>query len=75
VLVTVDGRAPGYSIGMSFAEQARVMRALGARVALNLDGGGSTTMAVRGRLVGRPSDTTGERPVGDVVTVLGGPRD
>jgi len=25
---------------------------------------------VRGRLVGRPSDTTGERPVGDVVTVL-----
>jgi hypothetical protein len=71
VLVTVDGRAPGYSIGMSFDEQARVMRALRARVALNLDGGGSTTMAVRGRLVGRPSDTTGERPVGDVVTVLG----
>jgi len=70
VLVTVDGRAPGYSIGMSFAEQARVMRALGARVSLNLDGGGSTTMAVRGRLVGRPSDSTGERPVGDVVTVL-----
>ncbi|HKG49416.1 MAG TPA: phosphodiester glycosidase family protein [Actinomycetales bacterium] len=74
VLVTVDGRAPGYSIGMSFAEQARVMHALGARVALNLDGGGSTTMAVRGRLVGRPSDTTGERPVGDVVTVLSGSR-
>jgi hypothetical protein len=70
LLVTVDGRAPGYSIGMSFAEQARVMRALGARVALNLDGGGSTAMAVRARLVGRPSDTTGELPVGDVVAVL-----
>jgi hypothetical protein len=69
LLVTVDGRAPGYSIGLSFREQARVMRALGARVAINLDGGGSTTLAVRGKLVGRPSDTTGERPVGDVVTV------
>jgi hypothetical protein len=74
LLVTVDGRAPGYSIGMSFREQARVMRALGARVAINLDGGGSTTMAVRGTLLGRPSDTTGERPVGDVITVGGGRR-
>jgi hypothetical protein len=70
LLVTVDGRAPGYSIGMSFVEQSRVMRALGSRDAMNLDGGGSTAMAVRGQLVGRPSDTTGERPVGDVVAVL-----
>jgi hypothetical protein len=71
LLVTVDGRAPGYSIGMSFREQARVMRVLGARAAINLDGGGSTTMAVRGALLGRPSDATGERPVGDVITVSG----
>lgn len=70
LLVTVDGRQPGYSIGMSFDEQARVMQALGAHDALNLDGGGSTTMAVGGALVGRPSDATGERPVGDVLTVL-----
>jgi len=70
LVVTVDGRAPGYSIGMSFAEQAGVLRALGARDALNLDGGGSTAMVVRGELLGRPSDTTGERPVGDVLAVL-----
>lgn len=69
LLVTVDGRAPGYSIGMSFAEQARVMRALGARDAINLDGGGSTTMVAAGGLLGRPSDATGERPVGDVLVV------
>ncbi len=69
LLVTVDGRAPGYSIGMSFAEQARVMQALGARDAINLDGGGSTTMVAAGGLLGRPSDATGERPVGDVLVV------
>jgi len=70
LLVTVDGRNPGYSIGLSFAEQARVMQALGSRVALNLDGGGSTTMVASGALLGRPSDSTGERPVGDVIAVL-----
>ncbi len=69
-LVSVDGRNPGYSIGMSFAEQSRVMLALGARAALNLDGGGSTTMVAGRRLLGRPSDPTGERPVGDVVAIL-----
>jgi hypothetical protein len=67
LLATVDGLAPGYSLGLSFREEARVMRALGARDAVNLDGGGSTTMAVRGRLVNLPSDDTGERPVGDAL--------
>jgi exopolysaccharide biosynthesis protein len=47
-----------------------VMRALGARDALNLDGGGSTTMTVRGEAVNLPSDRTGERPVSDGVFVL-----
>ena len=45
------------------------MRALGARDALNLDGGGSTTMVIRGTLVTRPSDATGERPIGDAILV------
>jgi exopolysaccharide biosynthesis protein len=34
---------------------------------VNLDGGGSTTMTVRGNLVTRPSDATGERPIGDAI--------
>jgi hypothetical protein len=46
---------------------ARVMRALGARDALNLDGGGSTTLSIGGQLANRPSDATGERPVGDAI--------
>ena len=45
------------------------MRALGASDAVNLDGGGSTTMAVGATAITRPSDPTGERPVGDAVVV------
>ena len=70
VLVTVDGRRSAWSAGLTLLEAARVMRDLGAREALNLDGGGSTTMAVRGRLVNRPSDDGGERRVGDALLVL-----
>jgi Phosphodiester glycosidase/SPOR domain len=70
LLVTVDGRQPGYSVGLSFPEEARLMHALGAVQAVNLDGGGSTTMVVGGSVLGRPSDTTGERPVGDAILVF-----
>ena len=70
LLATVDGRQPGWSAGVTLAEAARLMRALGARDALNLDGGGSTAMTVRGELVNRPSDPAGERPVSDGVFVL-----
>lgn len=70
LLVAVDGRAPGYSAGLDFEEEAAVMRALGARDAVNLDGGGSTTMTIRGNVVTRPSDPTGERPIGDAVLVM-----
>ena len=72
LLVAADGRAPGISVGLSFAEEAAVMRALGATDAVNLDGGGSTTLALGSRLVTRPSDATGERPVGDAIVLLGG---
>ena len=70
LLVTIDGRRPGWSAGVTLREAGRVMRSLGARTALNLDGGGSSAMAVRGRVVSRPSDPSGERPVSDVLVVL-----
>jgi Phosphodiester glycosidase/SPOR domain len=73
LLVAVDGRAPGYSAGLNFEEQALVMRALGAGDAVNLDGGGSTTMTVRGNVVTRSSDAAGERPVADAIVVTGTP--
>ncbi len=69
--VTVDGRQPPYSDGMSLAELADLMARLGARDALNLDGGGSTTMVVRGVVVNRPSDAAGERAVGNALVLVG----
>ncbi|WP_241777518.1 phosphodiester glycosidase family protein [Streptomyces sp. CT34] len=70
LLVTVDGRRKGGSEGFTLAEGAAFMRSLGAVQALNLDGGGSTAMAVNGRLVNTPSDVTGERAVGDTIQVV-----
>jgi Phosphodiester glycosidase len=69
LLVTVDGRDPRRSIGVTLREAARVMRSLGARNAMNLDGGGSTTMVAGGRVVNRPSDGV-ERAVSDALVVL-----
>jgi hypothetical protein len=43
-MVAVDGRKPGYSIGTTNTESAAILLALGAYNALNLDGGGSTSM-------------------------------
>ncbi len=69
LLVAVDGRRPGWSVGTSFEESAAVMAALGARDALNLDGGGSTGMTLGSGLVSRPSDATGERPIADALVI------
>jgi len=67
VLVTVDGRQPKISVGMAVDELASLMLELGCTDAINLDGGGSTTMVVRGRVVNSPSDAAGERPVSDAL--------
>lgn len=69
LLVVVDGRQPYHSLGMTLPELAATLAALGATDALNLDGGGSTTLVVRGTVVNLPSDESGERPVSDVLLV------
>lgn len=68
VIVTIDGRQVD-ALGTSILETAKVAKALGLTQAMNLDGGGSTAMAVGGALVGSPSDAAGERPVGDAIFV------
>jgi hypothetical protein len=55
LLVTVDGRHPGVSVGMTLPELARLMSRLGAVQAMNLDGGSSTQMAIYGKTVNQPS--------------------
>jgi muramoyltetrapeptide carboxypeptidase len=73
LLLTVDGRHPERSVGMSLGELTALLRELGAVEAINLDGGGSTTMVVEGRTVNRPSDPGGERENADALLVF--PRD
>jgi len=71
LLVTADGRQTT-SLGLSIKEAAEVARSLGMVDAINLDGGGSTTMVSSSQVVNSPSDATGERPVGDALLVLPG---
>ena len=63
-LVTVDGRQPGYSAGMTLREFSEFLLNLGCTEAINLDGGGSTTMVIRGQVVNSPSDGA-ERGAGE----------
>ena len=73
LLVVADGRNKE-AAGLSMRELQQVMAALGCRDAINLDGGGSTAMVVRGEVVNHPSDNrkfdaAGERPVANAVIV------
>jgi exopolysaccharide biosynthesis protein len=54
---------------MSFAELQALVTRVGLVDALNLDGGGSTTMVVKGAVVNHPSDATGPRRVSDSIIV------
>jgi exopolysaccharide biosynthesis protein len=62
ILMVVDGRQPE-SRGVSLEELATLMLEVGAVTAINLDGGGSSTLVVNGRLVNRPEGDTAEREV------------
>jgi hypothetical protein len=68
-ILTIDGRSEN-SGGATLVELAALMRKLGAWQAMNFDGGGSTTMVVGGRVVNVPSDSTGERAVGNALLVV-----
>lgn len=69
LLVAVDGRQSA-SAGLSLQEAAQLMMSLGATNAMNLDGGGSTSAAVRGIVVNSPSGGK-ERPVANCLTLWG----
>ena len=79
VMVVADGRHPREAEGLSLPELTRVMRWLGCCDAINLDGGGSSTMYVKNRgnegIVNHPSDngrfdTGGQRRVANAIVVL-----
>ncbi len=62
VAIEGDNTAAGIS-GLNLIETATLMQNLGCTNAINLDGGGSTSMVVRGSLTVRPGDSGVERPV------------
>jgi exopolysaccharide biosynthesis protein len=70
-LVVVDGRSEGYSRGVSMSEFARIFVGLGAQVAYNLDGGGSSTMVFDGKLVNNPLGRGKERGTSDIIYIAG----
>jgi hypothetical protein len=68
-LIAVDGRQPQHSVGMTLLELRDFAHRLGLVTALNLDGGGSTTMWVQGQVMNSPSDAAGPRKVSDALLV------
>lgn len=72
LFVAVDGKQPGYADGMSLYELRSFARSIGCVDALNLDGGGSTTLYIEGEanngIINTPSDPE-ERPVASILYV------
>ncbi|HEX5220009.1 MAG TPA: phosphodiester glycosidase family protein [Verrucomicrobiae bacterium] len=74
ILLVVDGRKPGVAIGMNYDELAAEFIRLGCNDAVNLDGGGSSVMAVRDparssfTILNQPTDGR-ERAVANVLGI------
>jgi hypothetical protein len=69
VLLAVDGRQPGWSVGISNWDLANTLVRYGCITGFALDSGGSTTVAFDGKLLNRPSDPGGERPVAESLVI------
>lgn len=68
IIFVCEGRAKN-AAGLSLGQMAEIMQKLGCYEALNLDGGGSTTLLVNGKLVNHPSTMGFQRPVPSVFMV------
>jgi hypothetical protein len=70
--VVVDGRQPGLSVGMTYPETAALALHYGCTSAVELDGGGSSTLWATGKILNSPSDGK-PRPVANALILF--PRD
>lgn len=68
-LIVVDGRQAGLSVGMSYPELAALLKRLGCREGMNMDGGGSSTLWLGGEVMNSPSDGR-ERPVANALLLV-----
>jgi hypothetical protein len=69
IILTVDGRQPGYSGGLTGEELGELLLRLGVTDAAMLDGGASTEMIINGSIVNRPSFKGEERPLGGGIII------
>ncbi|MBE7702689.1 MAG: phosphodiester glycosidase family protein [Cyanobacteria bacterium SIG28] len=67
IMLTADGRE-GASVGLTLIELANLMKEFGCINAMNLDGGGSTVMYVKGKIVNKPA-VQGGIPLSHTLTV------
>ncbi|SHH49858.1 Exopolysaccharide biosynthesis protein [Sporobacter termitidis DSM 10068] len=71
LLLAIDGRKPGYSLGCTVEDCADILLRYNAVQASNLDGGSSTVMVFRGKEITDPADSTDYgRPVPDAIIVM-----
>lgn len=66
-LIAVDGKGAGGSQGMTYQELQQIFVDLGCEYAYHLDGGGSTTLVFKGRVLNMLTDGGRERPCGDIL--------
>ena len=66
VIIVVDGRREGYSVGMSLQDLQQFFVDYGAQTAMNLDGGGSAEIWFQGEIINRPAGGK-ERRVSDII--------
>lgn len=70
LLLAIDGRQVGYSIGASLKETQDLMLSYGAHNAANLDGGSSTTLYYDGKIVNKPCSKYGARYIPSALVVM-----
>jgi hypothetical protein len=70
IILMTEGRNPGIAEGMTLTQQAEVLKSLGCIEALNLDGGGSSSLIINGKETIKPSDKEGQRPVPAVFMIF-----
>ena len=68
IILVAEGRSETAS-GLALTQEAQILKDLGCKEALNLDGGGSSCMIINGKQTNSPSDKEGERPVPSVFMI------
>jgi len=63
IVLVVQGRMPGIAEGAGLLQLAQIFKDLGCIEAINLDGGGSSCMLIKGKETIKPSDPAGQRPI------------